>query len=471
MNDNNGLKILLINPPPRKRSFETIVVPPLGLLYLAAILKKNNIPVNILDAYALNLSWNDFEKKLKEFQPDIIGIGGMTPVIDVYIKAIKISRKYCKFLIMGGPHLSAYKQYIFKNIPEIDYGIVGEAENSFLQLINCIINGNYNEIPKIPGILTKDYYKGDIAKIDNLDEVPFPARDLIPLKRYRYSLAKYEPIFTMMTSRGCPYQCIFCDKTVFGSKWRARSPQNVVDEIEEIIKKYNGKYIIFYDDLFTVSKERTISICKLIIERDLKIEWKCEGRVDRIDEETLEWMKKAGCSLIAYGIESGNQKSLNYLKKNFKVEQIEKAFKLTKKFGIKTLAYFILGIPNENYSEALKSIDFACKLNPDFIQFSLLSPTYGTKLYSEAIAKGWYREIDAKDPLGKDIKRAVLISPEWTEEKLKNIIKIAYRKFYYRPSYILNKLRQINSFGYLINTLKQSVKLSIWLLKAILQKQ
>lgn len=470
MNCKEDIKVLLINPPPRKRGFETIVVPPLGLLYLAATLKNNNIFVSILDAFALNLSWNEFENKVKEFKADIIGIGGMTPVIDVYERAIKLCRKYCKFLIMGGPHLSAYKQSIFKEIPEIDYGIVGEAEYSFLNLIKCLRENNYDDIYKIPGVLTKDFYKGDIAKVNNLDEIPFPARDLIPISKYHYSIGKYNPVFTMMTSRGCPYQCIFCDKTVFGSKWRARSPENVVDEIEEIIKKYKGKYIIFYDDLFTVNKKRVISICKLIIERGLKIEWKCEGRVDRVDEEMLEWMKKAGCSVIAYGIESGNQESLNYLRKNFNVEHIENAFYLTKKMGIKILAYFILGIPNENYSEALKSIDFACKLNPDYIQFSLLSPTYGTRLYSEAIQKGWYREIDAKDPLGKDIKRAVLISPEWTEDKLKKIIKIAYRKFYYRPSYIFSRIKQINSFGLLINTIKQGLKLSYWLLRTILQK-
>lgn len=145
----------------------------------------------------------------------------------------------------------------------------------------------------------------------------------------------------MFTSRGCPYNCIFCDKSIFGSKWRARSPENIINELKDIVATLGVKTIIFYDDLFTVNKERAINICRGIIDAGLKITWKCEGRVNLVDEELLGWMKKAGCKMIAYGVESGNQRGLDYLNKNTTPAQIKRAFNLTHQAGIKTMAYFI----------------------------------------------------------------------------------------------------------------------------------
>ncbi len=203
----------------------------------------------------------------------------------------------------------------------------------------------------------------------------------------------------MITSRGCPYHCIFCDKSIFGSKWRARSSQNVLEEIEEIVKDFKIKSIIIYDDLFTLNKQRVIEICQGILERGLRVEWKCEGRVDRVDAEMLRWMKKAGCSLIAYGVESGNQIGLDYLQKKITLAQIRQAFELTHKAGIRPMAYFILGIPVETFEQGLKTIEFARELKPEYAQFSILSPYKGTKLYEEAKAKGWYREVGGQQSL------------------------------------------------------------------------
>lgn len=458
------MNVLLINPPARCISMEPIIVPPLGLLYLAAMCEKESINVSVLDAFALRMTWEKFEKELRSLQPDIIGISSMTPVIDVYEKAAQIARKYCKYIIMGGPHISAYRSRIFIDIPEVDYGLAGEAEQTFISLIECLQQNNFKAISKIPGIISRDYCNPSAPTIKDVDSLPFPARHLTPIKKYTYSLSKYQPVFTMMTSRGCPYQCIFCDKTVSGSKYRPRSPENVIAEIEHLVSNYYAKSIIIYDDLFTIDKKRTIEICKQIINKKIKIEWKCEGRVDRIDDEMLEWMKKAGCSTIAYGVESGNIESLKFLKKNFTPQQIQNAFKLTKKYKIKTLAYFILGIPNESYKKALKSINFAININPDYIQFSLLSPTYGTELYKLAQKESWYSQIDAKDPLGKDKKRSVLITPEWTEEKLRKIIKIAYLKFYFRFSYIFSKILQISSYKNFLNNIKQALHLLSFIL-------
>jgi len=235
-----------------------------------------------------------------------------------------------------------------------------------------------------------------------------------------------------------------------------------VDEIEEIINEYKTNSIIIYDDLFTVNKERVIEICKGILQKKLKISWKCEGRVDIVDMEVLEWMKKAGCSMIAYGVESGNQKCLEYLNKKTTIRQIEQAFEKTRRAGIKTMGYFILGIPVETYEESLHTIDFAKKIKADFAQFSILSPFPGTQLFSEAINKDWYKEIDAQNPMDKDLKRPVIISENWSEEKLKEIIKVAHRRFYLTPGYIIKNFLKINNIKQLISMAQLGLKVFKW---------
>jgi radical SAM superfamily enzyme YgiQ (UPF0313 family) len=273
-------------------------------------------------------------------------------------------------------------------------------------------------------------------------------------------------ITTIFTSRGCPYNCIFCDKSIFGSKWRARSPENIINELKEIVKKLGIKKIIFYDDLFTVDKERVIKICQGIINTNLKITWKCEGRVNLIDKEMLYWMKKAGCKIIAYGVESGNQKGLDYLNKKTTPDQIKRAFQLTHEVGIETMAYFILGIPVETYKESLNTVNFAIKLNPTYTQFSALSPYYGTKLFEEAKEKGWYKEIDAQNPMDKDLKRPVVISNKWTEESLKNIIKEAHRRFYLRIRYMLGYILSIRKPRELFSSIKVGLGVFKWMISS-----
>jgi radical SAM superfamily enzyme YgiQ (UPF0313 family) len=201
--------------------------------------------------------------------------------------------------------------------------------------------------------------------------------------------------------------------------------------------------MILYDDLFTLQKERVVEICQGILDRGLKFEWKCEGRVDRVDEEMLRWLKRAGCSLIAYGVESGNQKGLDYLQKGINLRQIRQAFEWTRKAGIRPMAYFILGIPVETFEEGLKTIQFSRKLNPEYAQFSILSPFRGTKLFEEAKAQGWYREVNAQNPFDKDQKRPVLLSENWSDESLREILRLAHKKFYFRGGYVLNRLRRI----------------------------
>jgi radical SAM superfamily enzyme YgiQ (UPF0313 family) len=438
------MRVLLIQPPSRQQAQEEVVVPPLGLAYLASGVERDGHEVRIIDAFAEGMSWDDFAEEIKRAKADLIGMGGLTPTIDNALRTIKICRPYAQYIVMGGPHLSVHKQEFFRDCPELDFGIMGEGEESFSQLVKRLAEGS--DPGDIPGLIGPEKFNPPGKFINDLDVIPFPARHLLPNPLYRYALWPGKKVTTMITSRGCPYRCIFCDKSIFGSKWRARSAKNVLDEMEQIVKILRIPSIIIYDDLFTLDKQRVQEICQGILERGLRFEWKCEGRVDQVDEETLRWMKKAGCSLIAYGVESGNEIGLDYLQKGITLPQIRRAFELTRKVGIRPMAYFILGIPVETFEEGLRTIELAKELNPDYAQFSILSPYRGTKLHEEAKAKGWYAEVEANNPFDKDQKRPVLLCEKWSAETLKEILRRAHREFYFRPSYILKRLWGVRNF-------------------------
>ncbi|MFC1850494.1 B12-binding domain-containing radical SAM protein [candidate division CSSED10-310 bacterium] len=438
------MKILLINPPAREIHYEPIVLPPLGLLYLAALLMKNSHQVEVLDCFALNLTWEEYRNRLSPF--DVIGITGLTPTIDSTFRALRHARDFSRHLVLGGPHATASIDTIFRDCPEVDYVIQREAEYSFLELVTEIEAGQGNE-DRVPGVATRTTVNPPGDYITSLDQLPFPARQLVPWTDYRYPLFGSGAVTSVITSRGCPYSCIFCDKSICGSRWRARSVANVMEELFQIKHDFGITNIIFYDDLFTLNRKRVLDLCCNIIQAKLDIRWKCEGTVDSVDEEMLEVMKKSGCQVIAYGVESAHQKSLDYLNKPSKVSQAGPAFAMTRRAGIKTMGYFLLGLPPESYSESEQTIELALQLKADFAQFSILSPTPGTALYKQAQKKGWYREIKAHNLFDKDLQRPVVISENWSEENLEKIIKQAQRRFYFRPSFLIKSITEVSSLG------------------------
>lgn len=440
------MNILLVNPPPRSIVSESIVVPPLGLAYLASTALNEGHNVELLDAFGLGLSWDQFSAQLEGKSYDVIGLTGMTPVIDTTIKAASICRPHADHIILGGAHATAMRTKVFKEMPEVDWVTIGEGEKTLIEFLNTLEAGG--EPATVPGILGKDgTYGGDRPLIRDIDSIPFPARHLLPNTNYKYPLCDESPFTTIISSRGCPFRCTFCDKSVFGSKWRSRSAENVLAEIDKVVNELKVKTIVFYDDLFTLDNDRLQKICNGIIEKGYNISWKAEGRVDIINEESLRLMKKAGCDTIAYGVETANQHGLDYLKKNTTPAMVRNAFAATRKAGIKTMGYFILGIPVETYDDALKTTDFACQIKADYAQFSVLSPIQGTPIYDEAVQKGWYKRIRAQNVNDKDKLRPVIMSGNWTEEQLIDIVRIAHKKFYLRPTYIIKKALSIKSFS------------------------
>lgn len=457
------MKILLVNPPSGQPRRPTLMVPPLGLAYLAAVLRRAGYRVQVKDALAEGLGWEEFAAYLASERPDVLGLTGLSPTIATAFKAVRLARPLARTIVLGGPHVSVWGQEVFKQCPELDLGVVGEGEDTMVELAAALAEGASPE--GIAGVIGPDFAGPRRKLLKDLNALPFPARDLLPLHRYAYPFAKSKRVTTLFTSRGCPYHCIFCDKSVFGSRWRGRRADNILAEIDEIVQVHRITSLIIYDDLFTLDQDRVQQVCEGILKRGYKLDWKCESRVNLVDPDTLKLMKRAGCSLIAYGVESGTQKGLDYLNKKITLKQIRRAFALTHEAGLETLAYFVLGLPVETYADELQTIRLACELNPTYAQFATLSPYFGTRLYAEALKQGWYRELNIKNPADQDLKRAVLISPNWSEAGLKKILRRAHLSFYLRPSYILRRVAAVRSPAHFINATRGFLALGRWLVK------
>ena len=455
------MRILLVTPPARRPQRESIVVPPLGLMYIATVLRQAGFDVQLKDAFAEGLDWDAFGAFIRDAAPDVLGISGMSPVIDTTFRAVKLARPHVRHVVLGGPHASLYRAQVFQQCPEVDVVVVGEGETTAVALMQALADSR--PLAGIPGVVTRTVANPDRPLIADVDTLPYPDRSLIRPELFRYPFSRYPRVTTLFTSRGCPYGCTFCDKSTFGSKWRPRSAPNVLGEIDEVVERFGIRSLIFYDDLFTVNRERVAAICEGILQRGYRIEWKCEGRVNLADLELMRLMKRAGCSMIAYGVESANPAALAYLNKRTTPEEIERAFALTRQAGLKTMAYFILGIPVETYADELRTIAFARRIRPTYAQFSVLSPYYGTRVYEDAVARGWYREIDAQNPLDKDLKRPVVLSDNWTEADLQRIVRDAHRQFYFRPGYILRYAFALRSFAQIRESLRVFLRIFQWL--------
>lgn len=454
------MKILLINPP----SFTTIesevpeVVreergynPPLGILYIAGYLEKNSdVEVEILDAQVEELNLKQIEERIKKSSPDVIGITTMTfTLIDVIdltrlIKRIDPTIK----VILGGPHVHIFQEETIR-IPEVDFLVIGEGEETTKDLLENI--NNLAKFSQVRGIVFKDGDRvvntGQRPLIMNLDELPFPARHLTPYKKYTSILSSENIVTTAFTSRGCPYKCLFCDRPHLGKVFRARSAKNVVDELE-LCKKMGIGEVLIYDDTFTIDRERVLKICDEIVAREIKIGWDIRARVNTIDEVVLEKLKSAGCLRIHYGIEAGTEKILKVLRKGITMEMAERAIKLTKEAGIQTLAYFMIGSPTETKEDIEQTIKFAKKIDPDFVHITILTPFPATDVYRLGLEKGFfpydYWKEFAKNPTKE-------FTPLYWEENLKKeelkaYLGKAYKSFYLRPRYLLKRVLELRSW-------------------------
>ena len=453
------MNVLLVYPPaentltanlPPMVDEERGHTPPLGLMYVASYAEQNtDHKIKILDAQVENISYDGLEGAIKERKPDIVGVQVMTfTLIDGILTTKAVKNIDCDIpVVWGGIHVNIFPIETI-NLPRVDYLVLGEGEIPFTELIKNI--NDKQKLKEIKGLVFK--HNGEIVNtglcdlVHDLDTIPFPARHLTPYKKYYSLLAKRTPITTMMTSRGCPYKCLFCDRPHLGKKFRAHSAENVVEEMEECVNMGIKEFMI-YDDTFNIDRKRVLDICNLIVERGLDIGWDIRARVDRVDREMLSALKKVGCERIHYGVESGNQYILNVLRKGITIEQVEKVFKMTKDVGISTLAYFMIGSPRETRKEIMETINFAKKINPDYVNFSVTTPYPSTDLYTlglqEGVLKNDYWKEFAKNPTKEFLPE--LWEEHLSREELVDLLKFAYKRFYMCPTYIIKRMLKVRS--------------------------
>ncbi|MEE9176049.1 MAG: radical SAM protein [Thermodesulfobacteriota bacterium] len=444
--------VLLIQPPYKDMIHPAeAIVAPLGLAYIAAYLRENGVGVKIFDPTPLNLDMQDLGKILQNKDYDIVGITTNTPLIG---KAIEIADLIKRInptvkIIFGGLHVTALDEETLEYSKSVDIAVRADGEITMLELA-CELERRNPDLSKIDGITYRDGKRIRVNKpralIENLDELPFPARDLLPMEKYHPATKMYHrlPFTTMMTSRGCPFHCIYC--AYARGKTRFRSADNIVQEIEELINVYGTKDISFYDETFTANKRRILEICDLIIKKDLDITWGCYSRVNTIDRGLIEKMTTAGCKTISYGVESGSTRMLEIMKKGITLEQVERAITLTKKAGVKCSTSFVFGIPGETPKSVRKTIEFAKKIDPTFVHFNMITPWPGTELYENLVKEGKIDKGDWKNYAEKKGMHIPVIKLEgFTQRELEAIPKRAYRTFYLRPRKIFEHLSSLNS--------------------------
>jgi anaerobic magnesium-protoporphyrin IX monomethyl ester cyclase len=432
------MRVLLARPPRRDARDAGLSVPPLGLAYIAAALRESGHQVDILDAYALGWGWRRFADAIAQRRPDVLGLSAMTPVADVAARAARIARPYARWIVLGGPHPTATEHAVLDEMPQIDAAVCGEGERITPLLLDWLEGGAEGSPPS--GVIARGHPLIEATPEADLTTLAEPARDLLPMHAYRYLFATRPGFGTMITSRGCPFRCSFCDKSVGGSQWRARPPAHVVDEMERLVHHHGVKFINFYDDNFTLRSSRVVGICEEIIRRGLRVEWKCEGRVDAVNLELLTLMRRAGCRTVAYGVESGNAETLRLLRKDVSVDDAPAAFAATRAAGIRSLAYIILGAPGEDREDVRRTIRFCHEIGADYVQFSTLTAFQGTPLFQAG-----HVGADVRSPVDGDLHRATLT--DLPPAELQALMREAWTGFYLRPRPMARLLRDAVASG------------------------
>lgn len=443
-------RVTLINPS----QFTKYPQPPMGLALIAAILEREGYPVSVLDANALNLQPEAVAPLVKD--TDIIGLTAMTPSINTAIAtAHHLKKAYPDLpIVLGGVHATLLPEETLITVPEIDIIVRGEGEETFVELLLAL--ESKQPLTEIAGI---SYRKdGEVVsnpakpKMVNLDSLPFLAYHLLPWRRYKPHPphGRALPFAVIITSRGCPYKCVYCSKPIFGIKFRAQTPQRVVEELVYYQKNFGIKELAFYDDVFTLDRKRSHALADEIIKKDLRIHWTCETRVNLVDKDLLRHLKQAGCYSVAYGIESGSAEILETLDKDITLDQALEAVRLSREVGLQTIGYFMIGSPGESAQTIRQTIQFAKQLKLDFAQFSITTPFPGTSLYDL-----YLNEVGGDDIPWESFVYAgtgtsatpVFKSSLLTRDEIEYWTGRAYREFYLRPSYLWQRIRHTTSIG------------------------
>ena len=462
------MRVLLLNPPfdlPGSVRGHGGAQIPLNLCYLAAYARQEHpdICIQILDADAEGLSCSEVAQRAADYRPDIIGITATTCAFDSVVALTdELKRRLPESLVvLGGIHPTALPERTLCE-SRADLLVIGEGEVTFAEAIGEYQRRavNWRKIAGLAYRLDRGGVRVNQPRplIEDLDALPFPARDLVRNDLYCAAPTKRvsSGIGTMVcTSRGCPHDCSFCGSTcVWQRRLRARSAQSVVDEFEECANVYGVRSVNFTDEFFTADKRRVLEICRALRQRKLRVPWVCTARAEKLDRETLEAMRMAGCREISFGVESGNLDVLRGMGKRLDLNEALRVVRATQRAGIATHASYMLGYIGETARTIQETIRFAEKLNTSVAAFFVASPLPGTRFYQEALEQGGIRP-DARwidySPLANTTP--VFSPPGITYERLRYLHRRALRRYYLRPRYVLARLLSIRHWHDLTNLL------------------
>ncbi len=446
------MKILYATPPltldERYGSFAGAgsSAPSLGILTLAALTRKKGYESFVIDAAALNLTRSAFLRQVQNIRPDVLGFSITTLSV---LHADALAREIRQLMpttriIIGGPHPSAVPVETCERFPVFDVAVVGEGEETILELLAALSGAK--PLSSVAGIVYRDTTGVQMNPrrpfLKALDTLPHPAWDMLEGFPQRFSPPVFKtrrlPAASLVTSRGCPNKCIFCDRSVFGASCHVFSAGYVVEMMVELYEKFGVREFCFEDDTFVTFGSRLAEICHRLIELKLDISWSCLGRVNHVSAENLALMRKAGCWQISYGIESGSQEILSLINKNVKIDQIRKALSLSREAGLLNKGFFIVGHPGETAESLRQTINFALELPLDDISVMMLTPFPGSEIYARAAEFGTFDP----DWSRMNMINTVFVPYGLTEHDLHQARKEMLRSFYLRPRVIRNYARR-----------------------------
>ena len=445
-------KIVLVNPPylfwsPEKNYLRPFIgtLPSLGLLSLAAVLRQKKYEVKVIEGTSGYGSLERITEAIVREDAQFVGFSCTTASVDNgarIAEAVKERQPSIRAFV-GGPHVTALPVKTLLRYPAFDYGLAGEGEIAFPEMLAALEGGRSPE-----GIGSAVFREGNgirlnprRALMENLDELPFPAYDLLPSFPAGYAPALFNyvngPTAPIASSRGCPQRCTFCDRSVFGTRYRYFSEDYLLELMSLLRAKFGVRHLVFVDDQFAALRSRLMRFCERLLEKDLKLTWSCDARADTLDGETLAIMKKAGCWMISYGVESGSAEILESLQKGITLAQVEEVVHRTRQAGIRAKGLFMIGSPGETETTLRQTLDFILNCPFDEINLSYLTPFPGTAIYekikgSEEFSEEWAR-MNALNPLLRPQGLAV--------EDLQKAYGRIIRSFYMRPGISLAYLR------------------------------
>jgi anaerobic magnesium-protoporphyrin IX monomethyl ester cyclase len=440
------MKITLVNPPypPSVHSHPPFI--PLGIAYLGAVAEKEGHQVTVIDCQAEKLSYDNFRSRIAQISSDVIGVTATTLLYKSAMKLITIAKEVqpTAVTMLGGSHGTFWDENALNEYPALDIVVRREGEQTLIEILEKL--ESQSNLSNVLGITYRDGDKTvrneDRPFIEDLDSLPFPAHHLLPLEKLKHNGKLLVPL---VSSRGCVFWCDFCSTVrMFGRGYRMRSPKNVVDEMQYVHEKLGVDQVTFYDDAFSVDRNRVVKICEELHSRKLKIMWDCGTRVDMVDRELMQIMKDAGCIAVWLGVESGSEAMLGAMNKSIKLDQTRKAYKTAQKVGLITIANVVLGFPGETEQTAKETVQFLKQLNPDDVGFYIATPYPGTPMYEQVIKNGWLRVTDFNK---YDTAGPTFETPWMSMEKLAKIRYKAYQDFYLRPTYVLKMIRRGGTYG------------------------